>query len=113
MYKRFVANYCCESFFVMQQDLPKKLTTSEMAELLRRSYKQFRADVVKYNIPHIKIGGTRLFNFKEVEDFLKVKNSNSILPSPKVQNKKKNSKDLKTAGENTKKTHYQTLLGLR
>ncbi len=112
MYKRFVAIYRCESFFIMQE-LQRKLTTSEMADLLRRSYKQFRADVVKYNIPHIRIGGTRLFNFKEVEDFLKVRNSNSNLFSPKVQSKKKNSKDLETAVENTKKTHYQTLLGLR
>jgi len=95
------------------QDFVKKLTVNEMAELLRRSPKQFRVDVKKYNIPHIKIGGRKLFDYQEVENSLKVYASESNLFAANAQNKKPSKKDTKDENKNDKKAYYEGLLGLR
>lgn len=86
---------------------------NEMAELLRRNPKQFRVDVKKYNIPHIKIGGRRLFDYEEVENSLKVYASDSSLFAAKPQNKKPRKKNTKDDNKNDKKAYYEELLGLR
>lgn len=48
----------------------ERIKLPEMARLLSRSAKQFRADVKKYNIPHLRLGRDKLFDPEEVERFL-------------------------------------------
>ncbi len=48
----------------------KYIKLSEMAKLLSRGAEQFRKEVIKYAIPHIRLGQDRLFDSKEVILFL-------------------------------------------
>ena len=91
-----------------------------MAKLLSRSAKQFRADVKKYEIPHLKLGRDRLFDPNEVEQVLLVRQSAqsnasatqekpaTISHQKAVYKTQSNAKD-----EQDATTRYELLLGLR
>ena len=48
-----------------------------MAELLSRGAEQFKKEVIKYSIPHIRLGRDRLFDSEEVIEFLTSQGSDS------------------------------------
>lgn len=57
---------------------------SEMAALLSRRVEQFKMDVIRRSIPHIKLGEDRLFDSEEVMEFLASQSRDS---SEKAENK--------------------------
>lgn len=71
----------------------KLLKLSEMADYLRRTAEEFRREVVKYAIPHVKIGTDQLFDSQEVVVFLASQVRDSSGVDTKVLNSKLNTGD--------------------
>ena len=51
-----------------------RLSLKDMAAHFNSCTKTFRKYVIAYEIPHILLGRTMLFDLKEVEDYLKARN---------------------------------------
>ncbi len=51
-------------------EIRKRIKLSEIAELLSRGAEQFRKEVIKYAIPHLRLGRDHLFDSEEVIEFL-------------------------------------------
>lgn len=95
------------------KDFNQRIKLPEMARLLSRSIKQFRADVCNYQIPYIQLGRNKLFDPQEVEQYLiEYKLSNSTSSATRSSNfpSTKPSKFIKT--DSSQINRYQALLGL-
>ena len=55
----------------------KHIRLAEMAELLSRGAEQFKREVVRYAIPHLRLGDDQLFDPEEVVRFLSSQASDS------------------------------------
>lgn len=90
-----------------------RVTLKEIARLMNRCEKTFRKYVIKYKIPHIRLGRDMLFDVAEVENHLRKLtmaeqiaefNENSFEPKAKTTKTRPNS--------NKSKNRYAELLGL-
>lgn len=91
----------------------QRIKLPEMARLLSRSSKQFRADVSTYRIPHIQLGRNKLFDPEEVERYLIQNSQTSAAPSPAESGSIRSTKPSRIAkSDPTQSNRYQTLLGL-
>lgn len=90
----------------------KRIKLPEMAKLLSRSAKQFRRDVANHEIPHLRLGRTKLFDAIEVFEFLsrQTRESSEFSKAGKVKLKKQTLKQQINFDE--QKEHYKDLLKL-
>ena len=92
----------------------ERVKLPEMARILSRSTKQFRADVKRYAIPHLQLGRDKLFNPEEVEEFLTA--SQEISVTLKSTELLMGSKSLAASNATNSETlntkRYKSLLGL-
>jgi len=95
------------------KEVNQRIKLPEMARLLSRSIKQFRADVCNYQIPHIQLGRNKLFDPIEVERYL---TEYKHTPLPISVNKTTNISPTKSSRINksnsSQSNRYQSLLGL-
>ena len=99
------------------QEYKRRVKLPEMARLLSRCVKQFRADVKKYSIPYLSLGRSKLFIPEEVENFLAQNALQNLITSDanseQVKNNQKARKNYRKSKLETRaKEHYRKLLGL-
>lgn len=76
---------------------------TEMAHLLSRSVKQFRTDVAAQGIPHVRLGRSKLFDPKQVIEYLLAQSNDSPeAATEKTKSKTINFKLKTTASQNLK-----------
>lgn len=95
------------------KEFKQRIKLAEMARLLSRSVKQFRADVRNYNIPCIRLGRTMLFEPEEVERYLLENQQTKFVSSPTEPPNSRAAKPPQISkSDSNQSDRYQTLLGL-
>ena len=105
-----------QSFHILKRmsQFTQHIKLSEMARLLSRSVKQFRADVSKYSIPHILIGRAKVFDPIRVIEYLIARTPN--FPEKPKRSFHLPSSELKNISPNSPKSkeieRYKKMVGL-
>jgi Sec-independent protein translocase protein TatA len=95
------------------REFNQRIKLPEMARLLSRSIKQFRADVSNYQIPYIQLGRNKLFDPKEVERYLtEFRLTISDSPTTQSSNLRSTKPHKIIKPDSDQSNRYQVLLGL-
>jgi len=97
------------------EEFNRHIKLPEMARLLSRSVKQFRADVRNHSIPHLRLGRDKLFDPDLVIGYLSVQSEPPEKFSVKefITSSPPSKKLLEEESETNDANRYKLLLGLK